>query len=259
MVFSKTSDIEVAHFQLLLQHKKNINHFVTTRYNNLDLGLNPSKDQQFIIRNREKLANSLGLKVDSFIFQNQIHDTHVAIVTQDDSGKGVYSADTAVKQTDALITQAKGVCLITLSADCVPLLFFDPQHMAIGVAHAGWKGTVKRIGYHVVQSMKAAFHTKPEELLVAIGPSAGPCCYEVGEDVLTEAGKAFDLQHVTTHNKKNQTIFNLWEANKLALIEGGVNPNNIECSEICTICENQQFFSARCNDSGRFAAGIFIE
>lgn len=246
-----------------------INHFVSTRhgglssfpYNSMNLGMNQGDLVENVLFNRSKIASALDVSVDSFVFARQTHSRNVHKVTEADKGRGALSRATAIDNTDGMITNVQGICLVTLAADCVPLLFFDPVKKAIGVAHAGWKGTVIETPEAVVSAMVTEYGSDPSTIIVAIGPSAGPCCYEVGNDVINEAKKTYrnNPQVLIPTEKVGKMKFDLWEANRITLEKCGIKPQNIELACICTICRNDLFFSARRGDLGRFGAGIMIK
>jgi hypothetical protein len=265
MRLENINGLMLGQFENLLKHNNHITHFVTTRhggvstgaYNSFNLSLNGDDNPSNVLNNRQKLADTLGLTTNDFVYPIQVHGTNTPRVYEADRGRGTQSPSNAFKDTDGFITNVPRLCLITLAADCVPIVFFDPVHKAIGVAHAGWKGTTMRVPASLVDSMSEEFGTNPKDLIVGIGPSGGPCCYEVGDDVIAEVEKSFDLNKVIK-NIKGKTIFDMWEANKTTLIESGVRPANIEVSDLCTISKNETFFSARRGDDGRFVAGIFL-
>lgn len=265
MVFTETKDIKLAHFENLLQHRKAISHFVTTRhggvseltYDTLNLSLNQTDNPNSVLENRQRLANALGITPTDFVFPIQVHGTNIQRVFEEDRGKGALTNDDAFDNIDGFIANTKGLCLVSMAADCVPIVLFDPINKAIGIAHSGWKGTVLLIPAYLVRAMQREFNSNPHDLIVGIGPSGGPCCYEVGQDVIDEATTKFDIDKVIIR-RDGKTIFDMWEANRITLIESGVKPQNIEISGICTICQNDTFFSARRGDDGRFAAGILL-
>jgi YfiH family protein len=257
--------IPLGQFENLAKYSQQISHFVTTRhggvskgsYESFNLSLNQDDRTEDVLANREKLANAVGLTPTDFVYPIQVHGTNTPRITEADRGRGSLSVDDAFQNTDGFITNVPRLCLITLAADCVPIVFFDPAKKAIGVAHAGWKGTTLKIPAHLVNSMVREFGTNPKDLIVGIGPSGEPCCYEVGEDVIAEVDKSFDLNKVIK-NINGKTIFDMWEANRITLTESGVKTTNIEISGYCTISENDTFFSARRGNDGRFVAGIFL-
>jgi YfiH family protein len=150
-----------------------------------------------------------------------------------------------------LITSSPDKTLLLRYADCTPVLLADTRRNAIGVVHAGWRGSAVRAAGAAVEALRASFGTDPRDLVVGIGPAIGPCCYEVGEDVVT----AFDDRPGLFANRR----LDLWEANRQALIEAGVPSDQIEVAGVCTQCQSDRFFSHRANGgqpAGRFAALI---
>jgi polyphenol oxidase len=167
------------------------------------------------------------------------------------------------RKADAIITKQCGVALTMSSADCVPLMFYDPVECAIGMAHAGWRGTARGIAAATIDAMSEQFGSLPRNIYAGIGPSIGSCCYEVTEDVrhlfmgqlqfdsmptdvkyrkLVQESAVFALKQLP---KRNSLRLDLWETNRNQLLMAGVLPEHIESSEICTSCEKERFFSHR--------------
>jgi len=262
MVFADINGVKLAQFSNLLKYQQDINHFVTTRHGSqrtagFDLNLEKSKSSEQVLKNRRVLASVLELSLNDFVFPIQVHGVNTPRVYNSDRGRGSLRADDSFGNTDGFMTNEKRLCLIAFAADCVPIIFFDPTNKAIAVAHAGWRGTAQRIPAFVVERMGKEFGSNPAELVVGIGPSGGPCCYEVGDDVICEVEKNFDLKKVIK-NIDSKTIFDMWEANTITLTESGVSPKNIEVSGICTISQSDIFYSARKGDAERFVAGIYL-
>ena len=181
-------------------------------------------------------------------------------MTAADKGKGVlYPQD--YQDIDGLITDEPGVVLACFYADCVPLYFVDPIKHAIGLAHSGWRGTVNRMGAHMVEQMRLAFGSNPKDLIAAVGPSICRDCYEVSEDVAQEFMAAFkDAQVVTPGKVPGKYQLDLWRANQLVLQEAGILAENISVTDICT-CHNPQYlFSHRASNGkrGNLAAFLYI-
>lgn len=259
------NDILFFAFSSFLQHQSAITHFVSTRVGLHDdvsftIGLNGFRPDEIVLRNREIIANSFGFKPTAYVFAEQVHGNVVEVIQPNHRGKGAFSKADALQHSDAWITNHPNICLVAQAADCVPILFYDPVNKAIGAAHAGWKGTVNRIAGNVVKAMSSEYGTRPDDLLVGIGPSAGPCCYEVGHDVISLVNREFprESQLLISYPNREKTLFDLWRANAYVLVEAGVNNQNIEVAGLCTICNNDIFFSARCRDKGRFGGAIMI-
>jgi len=251
-----------------LSHQNEIMHFISTRdggvskppFDTLNLSFNVSDDPKHVASNRKLLSSALGFKIESLTTAKQVHGNKVAVITKEMRGKGSNDYKSALDGIDAMVTDVSGTLLMIQVADCVPLLLYDPKQKVIAAAHAGWRGTVLEIARHTVSSMVKRFKSDPAYIYVGIGPSIGPCCYEVGQEIIQEASKR--LKHhddlIITRDGKN--FFALWKANKSQLIEAGIPASNIEVSGICTHCESKTFFSSRANNgiTGRFGAGIML-
>lgn len=177
-------------------------------------------------------------------------------------------------QADAIITRKRGVALTMSTADCVPLLFHDPVTEVIGVAHAGWRGTARGIAAATVAAMGEQFGSRPADIRAGIGPSIGPCCYEVSDEVqeLFLGQRAFE--ELPTEERFRQLVaesvvfemvqlpekeslrLNIWETNHKQLLLAGLAPEHIELPDVCTSCEKERFFSHRAHQglTGRFPA-----
>ena len=268
MYIDENKPIPLYQFDTLKPFSNLIVHFVSTRNesfpasasNYFTIGLNGAIDNSTILYNRRLLAEQVGISPDSYVFAVQVHDNKVAVVQDEDRGKGAFERSSYLCDVDAMVTNRKGICLVTQAADCVPILFFDPVKLVIGSAHAGWKGTVAKISAEVVKTMIAEFGSNPADLIAAIGPSIGSCCYEVGDVVVSMVNDAFSSAEglIVSNKKYSNPVFDLWEANRRTLVEAGVKSENIEIAGICTKCNNHIFFSARAGDKGRFGAGIMI-
>lgn len=139
------------------------------------------------------LAEAVGCSVDNFTFGEQKHTTHVEVVTRAQRGRGGREKATRLPSTDALITRETGVCLMVLAADCVPVLMYDSRMRVIAAVHAGWRGTVGRIAAQTVERMRDEFGCDTRDVIVGIGPSIGPCCFEVGKKSLRRHAKAWGI------------------------------------------------------------------
>jgi YfiH family protein len=149
-----------------------------------------------------------------------------------------------------------------LLADCVPLLFYDPSKEVIGVAHAGWKGTIRLIAQATIRALEDHFGCSTQNIVVGIGPSVGPCCYQVGQEVVSQVEQVFETKQHSVINRSadGKGYLDLWEANLKQLLDAGVPEENIEIARTCTCHHHNVFFSYRYErgKTGRFGAGIFI-
>ena len=160
-------------------------------WDSLDLGLHVGDDPADVAENRRRYLAALGLDASQLVTPEQVHGEAIQRVGRSDAGRGALSYADSIAKTDALITDEPGLPLLLCFADCTPILLLDPAHRAVGIAHGGWKGTVRRIAAKTVLRMQREFGTRPENVLAAIGPSIGPCCYEVGPEVERQFQEAF--------------------------------------------------------------------
>ncbi|MBP2635678.1 MAG: Polyphenol oxidase [Firmicutes bacterium] len=245
-----------------------IKHGVSTRlggcsnppFASLNLGLHVNDDPNAVWHNRQLFCKAVGLSADKAVTAEQIHGDAVKLVTAADAGCGSQYYDTAIKGTDALVTNTPGLPLMLFFADCVPVLIADPVSRAIGISHAGWKGTVAKIAQKTILAMQQHFNTKPGDCLVGIGPAIGPCCYEVDEAVINKLKTGFSRWEDLVDPRQGRWLLNLWEANREQLKEIGVMDNNITVSQVCTAENSQIFFSHRTENgqTGRFGAIISL-
>lgn len=265
-------------------------------YHSLNVSLNPSQERfEDVVRNRFLALQSLDIAAYPCATLWMIHSAHVLTLDEQawpdwhenwphrsyDLATLGYPQGTQIQWTfkprtqgDALITRQRGVALAISTADCAPLLFFDPITEAIGVAHAGWRGTARGIAAATVAAMVKQFGSRPADILAGIGPSIGPCCYEVSDDVqqLFLGQSAFEELPTEEHYcqlvatsavfetlqlpERASLRLNIWETNRQQLLLAGLTPEHIEMSDLCTSCAKDRFFSHRAEQgaTGRFPA-----
>jgi hypothetical protein len=225
----------------------------------LNLSVSVPDDKAAVYANRRRAYGLYGRDTDSVVHAHLVHGSDVAQVTQVNNG-------TWLPRVDGIITNQLGCALTMNYADCTPIFLFDPEHHAIGLGHAGWQGTVKDLPGSMVRAMVQAFGSNPASLIAGIGPCIGPCCYEVGEQVITAVHEHFssadDLFVEPMGEKRpfssgNGPHFDMPEANRRNLANAGVE--QIELSGLCTACRADLFFSHRAEHgkTGRFGT-IFI-
>lgn len=232
---------------------ENITHGITSRntadtskYGSFNLATHVGDNPQKVASNRDKLAITLGVKAEQVVFADQTHSVNVGVVN---------SIATELTDTDAMITNQKGICLNVLTADCVPVILFDPVKNVIGVVHAGWKGTMGEITRATVLKMKEVYDVESTNLLAGIGPCISFENYEVGEEVASQFSSAFYYK-----KRNNKYLLDLVKANSHQLSAVGVKSANIEVMNICTRT-SQRFYSARREgiQSGRFSTFILLK
>ncbi len=250
-------------FNILEKHPEVLN-FVTTRQTPsgsgtmFNIGYSGGSDQD-TLDCRKELAQSLGLKAENFVFQQQVHKDNVKIVTQEDCGKGFLSRDTAIKATDILVTKERNICLVTRSADCVPVLLYSPDSKSAAAIHSGREGTYLGVAAKAAKTLAENFGAKIENMIACIGPAIGFECYEVDTDCAEKFTNNPRFSHETYAYKNGKVFLDLKSMIYNDLITLGLKPENIEKSDICTKCSNNRFFSARMKDNQRFCAGIMIK
>lgn len=215
-------------------------------------------DPAVALRNREKLASLLGISLDNMVGCRQVHGTLVAVVTQAEAGMGMWPDTPSIEGADAMVTDTPGLILMVLSADCPPVFFYDPIKRAIGLAHSGWKGTVSSIAGSVVAAMTSNYGSNPRDIVAVVGPGIGPCCYNVGDNVIEAAQDAFadawqgDVPLL--ERRDGETYFNIRESIRRTLLNAGLSPDNITVEEVCTSHNRNLFYSHR-GDKGQ--CGLF--
>lgn len=271
MGFVRTTSDKVVYYTIPAFTKSGlVEHGFTTRhggvskgsFSSLNLAFHVGDEIDKVRQNRAVVASLFGIDIGQWVAGEQIHDNRVHLVTKDDLGKGATTITTALPVTDALITNVPGIMLSSYYADCVPIFFLDAKNRAIGLAHAGWKGTHARIGRLTLLRMMQEFQTNPSECQIAIGPSIGPCCYEVDRYVYEKFAEEFPTHHqFLTPADADKWLLDLWQVNKQDFIDLGVQDHQITMSGLCTSCHVQDFFSYRKESgvTGRQASLIMLK
>lgn len=218
---------------------------------------------QRVKNNRTWLCNELGISDDRLILPHQTHTANALTVSEDFLSQKKDAQAATLESIDALTTNVPLTCIGVSTADCVPLLLFDPEHRAVAAIHAGWRGTVSRIAQHTVEKMGKDFATRPEALKAVIGPSISPEAFEVGEEVATQFREAGFPEKIILRPQQPSAKphIDLWAANAWLLEEAGLQLENIRISGICTYRHADTFFSARRLgiNSGRIFSGIMLQ
>jgi YfiH family protein len=218
----------------------------TAPFDSLNLSLSVPDERERVYANRRRVYGLYGRDTDTVVHAHLVHGADVARVTQADNG-------TWVEHVDGLITDQPGCVLSMNFADCAPIFLYDPRRRAIGLGHAGWRGTVVDLPGAMVRAMSEQFGSDPADLIAAVGPCIGLCCYEVGTEVSDSVRAAFaEPEGLLRQNGSPRPHFDLPEANRRNLANAGVKA--IELSEQCTACRTDLFFSHRAEGgrTGRF-------
>ncbi|MCS6795460.1 MAG: peptidoglycan editing factor PgeF [Raineya sp.] len=259
----------ILQFQKIAQFH-NIKHFVSTRqggisnapFDSLNLGFGTADLPENVVQNRKILAETTQMPLENWCVPRQTHSDNILCISPLERGKGAFSRNNALPDTDGLLTKHKHIALVVQSADCVCSLYYDMEKNVIGAAHAGWRGTLKLLPQKMIQTMQKEFDSKPENIWVGIAPCISVEMYEVGEDVVSQVDKVFGTREKFLEWNKNsgKYHFNLRYAHLFQLQEAGVLMENIEVMPKCTYTEKDLFFSARRDkdQTGRFGAGIMM-
>lgn len=216
--------------------------------------------------NRQLLCTELGIADDRLLLPHQTHGDRVLTIDTDFLALPEARRTAEMESVDALVTDIKGVCIGVSTADCVPILLYDPTHQAIAAVHAGWRGTVKKIVARAIATMTEKYGTRPAELRAVVGPSISAAAFEVGDEVYDAFSAAgFPMTNVARRypaaGGAEKWHIDLWAANVCTLEAAGVELANLMVAGICTYTESDRFFSARRLgiNSGRIFNGIMLK
>ncbi len=216
-------------------------------YASMNLSFDRGDAPEAVRENFRRIGNAIGVNVEDMVMSKQTHTTNVRVVTEEDRGKGVVK-ERDYTDVDGLVTDVRGICLVTSYADCVPLYFVDPVRNAIGLSHSGWRGTVGKIGKKTVELMTERFGSDPSDILACVGPSVCVDCYEVSEDVVEKVREAFApaLWNRLFYKKDNGKYqLDLWKTNEEIFLEAGILPEHIAVTNVCTHCNSRILYSHR--------------
>lgn len=206
-----------------------------------------------VVENRRRVFAAMNRPVESIYDVWQVHGTRVICTNSP------RPLDAEHVKADAILTNVPEVTLFMRFADCVPVMLYDPVHQVVGIAHAGWRGTVDQIAAVTVERMCEVYGTRPADVLAGIGPSICVDHYEVGPEVIAAARESFGSEAERVIVRRNgATHLDLWEANRLVLERSGVR--QIEIAELCTACHLEDWYSHRGENgkTGRFGALICL-
>ena len=216
-------------------------------------------DKEAIQKNREALCQLLAIADDHLLMPHQVHLTKIAQIDDAFFALPADERHQALEGVDALMTNIEGVCIGVSTADCIPVLLYDPVQRAACAIHAGWRGTVKRITEQAVAQMTAVYGTRPADIIAQIGPGIHLDSFEVGDEVYEAfQQEGFPMQAIS--KKKEKWHIDLPECNRLQLIAKGIPADHIAVSSICTFQQSDRFFSARRLgiNSGRIFTSIIL-
>ncbi len=228
-------------------------------YASLNLGPNRGDEREHVLKNYRRFTAAIGAKAEGLVCAHQVHGDTVRCVTTADRGKGLERPWDF--EADGLITDVPGLCLAVLTADCLPILLYDPVRRVAGAVHAGWRGTAMGIAGRAVEKMTESYGCRPEHILAALGPGISQCCFETDEDVpnaMTEAMGTCALRHIQVRDNGKFHV-DLKGMNALRLEKAGVKAEHIAVSEVCTFCRHERFWSHRYTRGQRGSQAALIQ
>ncbi len=245
----------------------NVTAFSTTRHGGVSQGNYASMNvnhycgdnPEHVARNRELLAEVLHVPVSHLIMPHQVHKVESRQITTEFLSLPEQVQTMILEGVDCVMTQEKGVCVGVSTADCIPILLYDPVHHAAAAAHAGWRGTVNRMANKALVDMHTCYDTRPEDVRAVIGPGISVKNFEVGQEVydaFAQLGNPMDR----IAQKMEKWHIDLPLCNRLQLEQAGVKPENIEQSDICTYDHADDYFSYRREgpENGRIYTAIVL-
>ncbi len=223
----------------LLQLRGEIVHGFSTRvggasggdFRSLNMGDDLGDLPENVLENRRRFTSALGADSARIVTLNQVHGDRIA---------DVHSPSDHPLFGDALMTDTRDLLLAVRTADCVPILIYDTSNRVVAAAHSGWKGAISGIAGKLLRAMGERYGTDPSVCLAAIGSSAGPCCYEVGDEVA-----ALFPEHCVIRSPEAKPKVDLWKANLDQLLAAGIPEGSVDLAKMCTICHEDLFFSYR--------------
>lgn len=237
-----------------------INHAFSTRiggvsdgeYKSMNLNFKRGDDPENVMENYKIFCKATGFDFNSLVSSSQNHNVFVRNVTSADCGIGI-TRPHDIESVDALITNEPGVTLVTHYADCTPLFFADPEKKVIALAHAGWRGTVGKIGEATVQQMHNDYGCDPTDIIAVVGPAIGACCYEVDSPVYEKFASLTELKpaYFTKSLGHGKYLIDLKETNRRMLMDAGLLSINISISDVCTKCNSGLLYSHRASGGKR--------
>ena len=217
-------------------------------FTSLNMGLHVGDDSRSVDENRKRYFHALAIPERDLINCMQVHGTHIEAVGRKDRGRGAFSLNTAIPDTDGLVTDEKDVPLTMNYADCTPLFFYDPVKEVIGLSHGGWRGTAGNIAGKTVDLMVSRFGCERKDIRGAIGPAIGLQRFEVGKEVIDAMAAIFTEEELASLYEKKENgkyLFGLAEANHVLMKKAGLLEDHVEDCHMCTWDENDLFYSYR--------------
>lgn len=255
LTYNRLSDIDFIRHAFSTKHGG----VSTDEWTSMNFAFSRGDNPENVIENYKIFSDAVGFDYNSLVTSSQDHHTYVRPVTKNECGIGIWR-EKDIMSVDALITNEPNVTLVTHYADCTPLFFVDTVGKAIGLAHAGWRGTVGKIGEEVIKKMTALYGTNPSNVVVAIGPAISKCCYEVDKDCAENFYNLKDLDNskFIFPKEDGKYMIDLLETNRQIVMRAGVKEENIVLSDLCTKCNSDLLWSHRATNGHRGTMCAFM-
>ncbi len=228
-------------------------------FDSLNLGISRGDNPDCVRENYRRFSESIQACGNRYVTGRQVHGTNVHVVTCADVKKDV--TQKAAFEADGLVTDIPGIILVVFSADCIPVLLYDPDRKVIAALHAGWRGTAGGIVTKAVDRMRQVYGCHPESIRAIVGPGIGPCCFETHEDVpnaMMTAVSSLAIPYIKVGGNGKFSV-DLKGINAARLLRSGLIPENIVVSEQCTACQQEEYWSHRRQGKERGSMAAMIE
>jgi hypothetical protein len=260
MLKNYRKDLPIFQFHSLQKFSDEVDHAVLSRqggvsqkpFDSLNVSLTVDDSADDVLKNRSMICGAFDISEERLIAANQVHGKKVMVI--DDAIARNHQSHRDVDDVDAFVTNIPGVALMMKVADCQALLMFDPAQKVVAAVHAGWRGLMQDISGETINVLKKDFGVKPENLIVGIGPSLGPCC-SFFSDPRVELSGEFE-PYIDGKNKVD-----LWKFSTDQLVKHGIKPDHIEHARVCSMCgAGDKFYSFRRDRgvTGRFGVLILL-
>jgi polyphenol oxidase len=229
-------------------------------YTSMNLSYTMGDLNENVLQNYDRMANALEVELSHMTSVWQAHTNNIKVVEAVDIGKGITRPKDS-EELDGMVTNVKGLTLVTLHADCLPLYILDPVNHAIGLTHSGWRGTKQAIGIRTLETMENAFGSQREDLLVCIGPGIGQTAFEVGPEVaeaFVELLGEMRASDVLMPLQPGKSMLDLTLANEMLFLEAGIRREHLYSADLCTYSRPDLFFSHRRDGNQRGSMAAFL-
>lgn len=227
---------------------------------NVSFSAREGYEEKDVFESYQKVADFYNVPVKNITKSTQIHEDKILVIEDRHIGMGV-TKESDIKNADGLLTDKKDIPLCIFTADCVPVLVADKNKRVVSAVHSGWRGTAKKIIVNAINIMVNEYKILKSDIICAIGPSIGKCCFEVSAEVIENMSHIKNADLCYTKKENGKYMLDLNEINRQILLEAGIADKNIEVSDLCTKCEEELFFSYRRQGerAGRNASFIMID